>query len=125
MKKIAENRKHRYIFSILGIFSGFVNGFFGSGGGMIAIESMERSGLESRRAHASSILFILPLSIMSAAVYFLKSRLSFVPEHRILLGGAAVGGFVGAKFLGKLSSTWIDRIFTILMILSGFRMVCT
>jgi len=90
---------------------------------MIAVESMERCGINSKSAHASSILTILPPSIISAVVYFFKGNLQFTPDHWGLLGGAAVGGLMGAFLLGKLSAKWIDLIFTGLMLISGIRMV--
>ena len=90
---------------------------------MIAVESMERSGFESTRAHASSILAILPLSIVSAAVYFMRGSMSFHNETLFLLGGASIGGILGALLLGKLSAKWIDGIFTALMLAAGVRMV--
>ena len=123
MKKTKDIKKRRCILSALGFITGIVNGFFGSGGGMIAVESLERSGCDSKRAHASSIFAILPLSIVSAAVYLLRGSLSFRSETLWLLGGASFGGLIGALLLGKLSSRVIDHIFTALMLFSGIRMV--
>ena len=122
-KNTSGIRKKQIILGMLGFLAGLTNGFFGSGGGMIAVESMERSGFESRRAHASSILAILPLSIVSAAVYFIRGSISFDKEALFLLGGASAGGILGALLLGKLSAKWIDRIFTALMLAAGVRMM--
>ncbi len=122
-KDISGISKKRSLLGILGFAAGLINGFFGSGGGMIAVESMERSGFESKRAHASSILAILPLSIVSAAVYYLRGSMEFSREAFFLLGGASVGGILGAMLLGKLSAKWIDRLFTALMLIAGIRMV--
>ena len=125
MKKKISSRilKKRILLSLLGFLTGLTNGFFGSGGGMIAVESMERIGLESKRAHASSILAILPLSIVSTVVYFIRGSMSFHKEALFLLGGASVGGILGALLLEKLSAKWIDWIFTALMLAAGVRMV--
>lgn len=123
-KKNSSNlHKKRFILGILGLLMGLTNGFFGSGGGMIAVESMERSGIDSKRAHASSILAILPLSIVSAAVYFFRGNIDFGRESLFLLGGASAGGILGAILLGKLSARWIDKLFTALMLIAGARMV--
>lgn len=117
------NKKRRGLLGIFGFLTGLTNGFFGSGGGMIAVESMERGGMESKSAHASSILAILPLSLVSAATYWLRGSLQFSAAHWMLLGGAALGGILGALLLGKLSAKWVDWIFTALMLISGVRMV--
>ena len=52
---------------LLGGGIGFLNGFFGSGGGVLAVGAMTRLGEEEKRAHASAILAILPLCVVSAA----------------------------------------------------------
>ena len=115
--------KKKILTGIFGFATGLVNGFFGSGGGMLAVEALEQNGLDSRQAHASSILLILPLSIVSTLTYFSKNHIPLSADHIALLGGAAAGGILGALLLGKLSSKWIDRLFTGLMLLSGIRML--
>jgi len=90
---------------------------------MIAVESLERSGCDSKRAHASSIFAILPLSVVSAAVYWLRGNMSFREESLWLLAGASIGGLLGALLLGKLTKKLIDWLFTALMLFSGVRMV--
>ena len=62
---------------VLGLVIGAVNGFFGSGGGIIAVQAMEKLGVEQKKAHATSLLVILPLSIASAVIYFLSGSVSF------------------------------------------------
>lgn len=108
---------------IAGACIGLVNGFFGSGGGILAVSAMETLGEEQRKAHATSILVIMPLSIVSAILYFIGGSISFSGNTWWLLGGAAAGGLAGALLLGKLQGTWIDVIFTLLIIASGIRMV--
>jgi len=90
---------------------------------MIAVQTMEQDGFESKHAHATSILTILPLSLISAAAYLVKGRLSFAADHWALLAGAAAGGLLGALLLSRLSAKWVDHLFTALMLISGLRMV--
>lgn len=119
----SKGKKRSIRLGMLGIATGLINGFFGSGGGMIAVESLERNGIDSKEAHATSILAILPLSIISSAVYYLRGSFSFRRETVSLLIGAAIGGLIGAMLLGRLSAKWIDLLFTLLMLISGIRMV--
>ena len=108
---------------VLGLVIGTVNGFFGSGGGIIAVQAMEKLGVEQKKAHATSLLVILPLSIASAVIYFLSGSVSFEGSTWFLLGGACAGGLVGALLLDKLKGEWVNAIFTLLIIASGIRMV--
>lgn len=108
---------------LLGLLVGLVNGFFGSGGGILAVQAMEKIGLEDKKAHATSIMAILPLSIASGIIYFLNGQVSFTPDTWFLLAGACGGGLVGALLLGKLKGEWVNGVFTLLILASGIRMV--
>ncbi len=120
MKKIISSRIGK---SIYGGLCGLINGFFGSGGGIIAVQLMEKGGIEHKKAHASSLIIIFPLCAVSAAVYFFTGSAVFDENTIWLLGGAALGGILGAFLLGKLKSKIIDNIFTLLILASGIRMV--
>ena len=58
-----------------GLGIGLLGGFFGSGGGILAVALLQKQGLEPRRAHATSIAIILPLSLISLVVYWLNGNL--------------------------------------------------
>lgn len=108
---------------LLGSLIGMTNGFFGSGGGIVSVQVLEKLGLEQTKSHATSLMIILPLSIVSAVIYFLSGSVSFNIDTWLLLGGASVGGIIGAFMLGKLKADWVNIVFTILIIASGIRMV--
>ncbi len=105
-----------------GIFSGFLAGFFGSGGGIVVVEGLERAGLQEKRAHATSLAVIFPISAVSAVLYYSGG---FVPLRQTLFlcGGAAAGGLAGALFLGRINVKLLNRIFTLLMLAAGIRML--
>lgn len=121
--KQKSDKKKLTIRMLMGVVMGVINGFFGSGGGIIAVDSLERSGMEQEKAHATSLLVILPLSIISGIVYLMNGSVTFDGEAWWLLGGGAIGGLIGAFLLGKLKSIWINGIFTLLILASGIRMV--
>lgn len=106
----------------VGIVSGFLAGFFGSGGGIVVVEGLERAGLEERRAHATSLAVIFPISAVSAVLYY-SGGLVPLNETLFLCGGAAAGGLVGAFFLGRIKTKLLNRIFTGLMLAAGIRML--
>lgn len=108
---------------ILGLACGLINGFLGSGGGIIAVQSMEKLGKDSKKSHATALLVIMPLSIISAFVYYRNGSIVFDGNTWALLGGGAIGGLVGAMLLGKASTKVIDCIFTVIIIASGVWML--
>ncbi len=102
--------------------SGFLAGLFGSGGGIAAVEGLERAGTEERGAHAASLAVILPASLVSAALYYSGG---FVPlENTLYLcAGAVAGGVAGAFLLRKIRPGLLNRAFTLLILASGIRML--
>ncbi|PWL47873.1 MAG: sulfite exporter TauE/SafE family protein [Clostridiales bacterium] len=118
-----RNHQKVWIKILCGLGIGLINGFFGSGGGVLAVECMTRLGEKEKRAHASAILAILPLSIASAVIYCLNGYVPWETEIWMLLAGGAAGGFLGALLLDKLSAGWVNVLFTVLILISGIRML--
>jgi hypothetical protein len=107
----------------IGLITGFANGLFGSGGGTIVVPSMERFlGVEEHKAHATAISIILPLSLLSLAIYCWKTDVQWSIALWASTGGIA-GGIVGAKLLSKISGLWLHRIFGLFMITAALRMI--
>lgn len=108
---------------IIGIFSGLVNGIFGSGGGIIIVPSLIfLLKLEEHKAHATAITIILPLSIISSIIYF-KNGLIDIKVSLIIAIGSTVGGIIGAKSLNKIPSNLLRKIFSLIIIYISIRMI--
>ena len=117
------SKKQILILILCGALIGLVNGFFGGGGGMLCVPILEKIiGLESKKAHATTLCVILPLCIVSALVYIYNNSIDFVNLSWVSLG-AITGGIIGAIFLSKINSKWLRIIFAILMLGVGVKMV--
>lgn len=117
------SKKQILILILCGALIGLVNGFFGGGGGMLCVPILEKIiGLESKKAHATTLCVILPLCIVSALVYIYNNSIDFVNLSWVSLG-AISGGIIGAIFLSKINSKWLRVIFAILMLGVGVKMV--
>ncbi|MCB6366284.1 sulfite exporter TauE/SafE family protein [Intestinibacillus massiliensis] len=113
------SRKAKYL--VTGTFAGLANGFFGSGGGLFIVPLLTRwVKLDQRRAFATSVAVILPLSVVSAAVYFWKGALDLSFAWPFLLGGAA-GGLISGRIFQKIPLTILRRIFGALILYGGVR----
>jgi uncharacterized membrane protein YfcA len=100
---------------------GLANGLFGGGGGMIAVPMLQRTGLEEKRAHATAILLILPVSLLSFFFYAWKGLYDFSVLIPTALGVTA-GGALGAWLLGKLPVKIVNIIFACLQAAAGISM---
>ncbi|MBQ3552059.1 MAG: sulfite exporter TauE/SafE family protein [Clostridia bacterium] len=104
---------------LIGGLIGLINGIFGAGGGMIAVPALERVyGFTPDKAHASAISVILPISVVSMLVYLING---VGDMHSLIYVAPAflIGGFFGAKLLGKLSFNVINKLFAGLMLVAG------
>lgn len=123
-KVIFVNKKGSIIKIIaIGIITGFFNGLFGSGGGTIAVPAMVfLLGVKEQSAHATAIAVILPLSIISAFIYYKSNYVNWSLTGIVSLGGM-IGGYIGAKILNKFSENTLRKIFGVSMIAAAIRMV--
>jgi uncharacterized membrane protein YfcA len=115
--------KKNFAQALIGLLSGFANGLFGAGGGMILVPAMQKFlGIETRKAHATALAVILPLSVISMFVYLRGGYIDWTAVLFVSAGGAA-GSFLGAKFLKKLSVNALHKIFALCMIAAAIRMI--
>lgn len=116
MKK-TENIK--YICS--GLLAGLANGFFGAGGGMFIVPLFCRwVKLPDKKAFATSLAVILPLSIVSAVVYLLRGGFDFNLALPYLIGGL-IGGIVGGLVFKKMSARLLRYALALFIIYGGVR----
>lgn len=99
-----------------------MNGFFGSGGGVIAVPVLERDGCTPQQAHASSVALIFMLSLVTAVSYGISGDLDFSAAWQYVPWGLG-GAVVGSLFLRKISSVWLRRVFGVLVAFAGVRIL--
>lgn len=92
--------KGKLYFCILGAVTGIANGLFGSGGGIIAVPMLKKSGLSTKEAHATSIALTLPLSIVSCLFYYSIVKDVFTDTIPVIIAGLA-GSLLGGIIMKK------------------------
>ena len=105
-----------------GAICGFLNGFFGSGGGVLAVPILEKEGCEPNEAHATSVALIFVLSLVTAAFYGFSGNLDFKAAWNYIPFGLA-GALCGAFFLKKIRADWLKRIFGGIVTAAAVRML--
>ncbi len=109
--------------ALSGALAGLLNGLFGAGGGILLVPLlMSCHQLPARRAFATSLAVMVPLSFVTGTVYALQGQLDLRAAAPYLLGGV-LGGFLAGKWLKNLPVVWLRRGFGALLILSGLRAV--
>ena len=118
-----KKKRLQNFYAVLGgLAVGFANGFFGAGGGMLAVPVLTFiMGLEEKKAHATALLIILPLSIISSLIY--GKSVSIGDNFLEILLGVLIGGILGALLLKKLNTASLVVSFYFLMAFAGFQMI--
>ncbi|NLL55605.1 MAG: TSUP family transporter [Clostridiales bacterium] len=118
-----SKKKETILYIIIGLVAGFVNGIWGGGGGIFVVPLLVYlMKYEERKAHATAIVIILPLCIVSAITYILQGIYNFPLTIKVGLGVVG-GGIVGAFLLKKLSNTVLSYIFYTVMVAAGLRIL--
>ena len=107
---------------VAGILAGILNGFLGSGGGIIIVFVM---GLllpqrDPKDIFATAVLSVLPMSIVSTYFYYRGGGIS-ITDHAPYYASALFGGILGAVLLDKIPTALIKAVFAVLMLWAGFR----
>ena len=119
-----KGKKGSLILIACGAVIGIVNGLFGGGGGLIAVPALTNAlGLKTKSAHATAILVILPVSIVSAVIYIAYGKYFEPVSGLVCMAGITAGGAAGALLLSKLSNRLIRIVFVALMIGVGCKML--
>lgn len=110
---------------VVGACIGFINGFLGAGGGVLLVPFLTFAlKNETKVAHATAVLIMLPISVISAVIYIIKGEFNFMVTLPVFIG-SVVGGTCGALLLKKLNNSIIIIIFSLVLIASGVYIFVT
>lgn len=127
MKNTNELRKKYFDFniknSVIGVFTGFINGVFGSGGGTLLVPILnDIIKVEEHKSHATALAIIVFLTTASSALYISKGTYDINVTWKVAIG-SIIGGIIGAKLLNKVTGKFLRISFGIIMIIAALRMV--
>ena len=107
----------------VGLCAGFINGFFGAGGGLLLVPLISSAGnVESKVAHATTLACVLFMCVSSSVVYIIKKQIDY--QLIIFCGiGSVAGSLLGTKLLKKLKNNVIDLVFSVVLVIAGVSMI--
>lgn len=109
--------------ALLGFVAGILNGLFGSGAGVVVVFAMEKFlKKDAKEAHASSVLIVLMMSVVSSFLYVIKGYFDLRIWAYVSIGGI-LGGFLGAKWLKKIPKKWLKLIFGAVILWASFKII--
>ena len=112
------------ILILVGLLGGFIAGSLGVGGGIIIVPALVFIlGMTQHQAQGTSLAMMLaPIGILAVVNYY-KSGYVNIKFAIVLMAAFILGGYFGSLFAVNLSDLWLKRIFGVLMMVVGVKMV--
>ena len=108
--------------ALAGSAAGLANGLFGAGGGMILVPLLTKTcALEERKTFATALVIILPLCLVSLAVYCLSGSLEVKTAVPYLIGGF-FGGIGGGLLLKRMPVRLLHGALGLIILWGGLRL---
>ena len=111
----------RYISYGFGV--GIFSGLLGIAGGAFLVPIMTGyCALDHRSAQATSLFIVVPTSIAGFAVYAAHGNIDFQVAGYII-AGSMIGSYFGAKLMHRMPEKYLRRLFSIMLLFIGLKMV--
>ncbi|AYF98035.1 sulfite exporter TauE/SafE family protein [Protaetiibacter intestinalis] len=95
----------------IGALTGFVSGLFGVGGGIVIVPALVAAfHMDQRRAAATSLVALLPISVVGTVVYALSGQVHWLAAA-LLAAGSVVGSPIGVRLLHRIPHRVLPWIF--------------
>lgn len=108
---------------LIGSIAGAVNGLFGAGGGLFLVPLLIHfAKMEEKKAFATSVAIILPLTIASYIIFCLNGGNVWMDALPYVIGGI-LGGLLSSRLFRKIPVIWIHRMFGVLILYGGIKAV--
>lgn len=121
-RRVAPIWLKRVFSSIGAVFVGAATGLLGGGGGSLVVPLYQAVGVEKRISHGTAIATILPLSLISGAIYAVRGNYP-MGSALWVTGGVVIGGIVGSLLLKRINPIVLSVVFYSVMIYAGARML--
>lgn len=111
------------LFCTLSLLSGGVNGFLGTGGGIIFIymlQALTKNNIKDN--FSTSLCATIPISFIALLSYAKTDSVDFSLIQKIIIPTVS-GGIIGAFLTDKLKTNYLSVIFGALVTYCGIRMI--
>jgi uncharacterized membrane protein YfcA len=105
------------------LIGGLLSGMFGIGGGIVMVPLLlTLAKMDQRRAAATSLVAIVPTSIVGSATYLANGEIDLLAGV-FIAAGAVVGALIGSMLLRRIPLVWLRWMFIALILVVAVRML--
>ena len=116
-------RPQKTALALLGLGAGVLNGFLGTGGGMVLSVGLRALAPgEDRESLATATASVMFLSLLSTILYLIDGRIGSADILPVIFP-ALLGGALGALMLGKLRHEVIELLLGGMLLYSGLALL--
>ena len=112
----------KYVYPVLAVIAGVVNGLLGAGGGMLIVPILKKYGLDQRTTHATSVCIILPICMVSAIMYLINGKVTFY-DALPYLPFSVLGSIVGSLVLSRINQELLRKFFGGFMLWAAIQLL--
>jgi len=110
--------------ALVGVIAGTMSGLFGVGGGVVMVPLLVMFfAAEQHTAQGTSLAAMIPVAIAGVVRYASKGQVDWTSAVGLAIGGIAGAYLVGAPVAQALKGPHLQKLFGVLMILVGLRML--
>ena len=109
--------------AVIGIIAGTCSGMLGIGGGTIAVPMMVLLLAEEQHTAQGVALGAMLITALVGTLLHYRNRTVDIKIALWIAPGAVVFSWLGAAAADRVSADWLTRIFAILLLLIGCRML--
>jgi hypothetical protein len=109
---------------VIGLIAGFLSGILGVGGGVVMVPLMILLlGFSQHQAQGTSLAVLaVPVTLAAAYNYYQDGSLNW--RYALVMAFMfVIGGYLGSKLAISLDEKVLKRIFGIVLVVLGFRMI--
>ncbi len=115
--------KKPFLFCLLSFLAGGINGFLGTGGGIVLVYMLSAlTDNDKKDNFVTTLCAIIPMSVVSLFAYIKNGNID-TGMTKMLIVPAIIGGMIGAFLTDKIKTKYLSFFFSALVIYSGICMV--
>lgn len=109
--------------AVIGLVGGVLSGLFAIGGGILIVPLLIwRTGMDQRRAAATSLVAIVPTALVSSLTYLLHGQVDLMAALCVTMG-AIVGTVGGTHLLHRIPVLQLQAMFVVFILLVAARLL--